>query len=224
MANTLLLRFGGPAISANPSTPQPLQEFTPLMSYLRFLIVGLILLAGTAAFAQPNAANRNDRPSTATLARPNAAPSPLAVGTQAPDFRVKDEKGNTVALQDFRGKKNVVLVFYPGNDTPGCTRQLCSIRDQWADFKDKNVAVYGVNHADAASHQRFSTKFSFPFPLIVDEGGRIARQYGTWNPSGFTSRTVYGIDKNGKIVFAEKGMPENDQILAAFERTTGAGI
>lgn len=139
----------------------------------------------------------------------------LKVGEMAPLFETVDDKGETVRLADFRGKQNVVLVFYPGDNTPGCTSQLCSIRDEWADFTGKDVAVFGVNPADVASKKKFTEKYNFPFPLIPDTDKKLVRAYGTAGLL-FTTRTVYGIDKEGKIVFAERGMPENSKILASF--------
>lgn len=139
----------------------------------------------------------------------------LSVGAKAPDFDTTDENGNAVRLADFRGKKNVVLVFYPGDDTPGCTSQLCAIRDDWKDFEGAGVAVFGVNPAKAESKQKFSTKYNFPFPLLPDTEKKLVKAYGCEGLL-FTKRTVYGIDKEGVIVFAERGMPANRDILAAF--------
>jgi len=140
----------------------------------------------------------------------------LAVGTQAPDFTVKDDQGNPVSLAELKDEENVVLVFYPGDDTPGCTKQLCTIRDDWSAFADKNVAVYGVNPAGAESHQKFIQKYNFPFPLLVDSDKEVAHAYGCEGDS-YVQRTVYGIDKNGSIVFAQRGMPSTDEILSAFQ-------
>jgi peroxiredoxin Q/BCP len=139
----------------------------------------------------------------------------LKVGDTAPAFEATTDTGETVRLADYRGKQNVVLVFYPGDNTPGCTSQLCAIRDDWADFTGKDVAVFGVNPADVASKKKFTGKYNFPFPLIPDTDKKLVRAYGTAGLL-FTTRTVYGIDKEGKIVFAERGMPDNSKILASF--------
>src|SRR5882762_4416768 len=93
--------------------------------------------------------------------------NPLPVGAAAPDFSVPDDTGATVKLSTLRGK-NVVLVFYPGDDTHTCTKQLCEFRDLWDQPKMRNVLVYGVNPRGAASHKKFRKKFKFPFPLLVD--------------------------------------------------------
>lgn len=142
----------------------------------------------------------------------------LSVGSQAPEFDVQDDSGERVRLADLRGQKNVVLIFYPGNDTPGCTKQLCEARDEWAAYQELDVQVYGVNPADAESHTTFRDKYAFPFPLLADTEGSLIRNYGARGMMGITKRTVYGIDKDGIIVFAERGMPNTATILAAFKK------
>lgn len=141
----------------------------------------------------------------------------LEVGMNAPDFTVKDEEGNEVALATLKGEKNVVLIFYPMNETPGCTAQLCAARDSWDQYKNANVAVYGVNPASADSHRSFSENHSFPFPLLADTEKDVVKKYGCEGILA-TKRTVYAINKNGKIVFAERGMPSTGDILAAFDQ------
>ncbi len=140
----------------------------------------------------------------------------LEVGATAPDFTVGDDQGNMVSLADYRGEQNVVLVFYPGNETPGCTEQLCAVRDDWDDFSAANVQVFGVNPANAASHRSFRENHNFPFPLLADTEGELVRNYGCRGTLGVVKRTVYGIDTEGRIVFAERGMPDHNSILAAF--------
>ena len=183
------------------------------MKMLSAVLTALLLSAcagsGTTAPEKPRASGDE---SHATKEEESAM---LAVGTTAPGFDTTDEKGNSVRLADFKGKKNVVLVFYPGDDTPGCTSQLCAIRDDWKDFEDAGVAVFGINPAKAESKQKFSGKYGFPFPLLPDTEKKLVKSYGCEGLL-FTKRTVYGIDKEGTIVFAERGMPKNADILAAF--------
>lgn len=144
----------------------------------------------------------------------------LRVGEPAPDFEARDEQGRTVRLADFRDRKNVVLIFYPADETPGCTAQLCEVRDHYAAFERADVQVYGVNPADATSHHRFAARHELPFPLLVDEDKRLARAYGCLGLL-FVQRTVYGIDQRGTIVFAQRGKPSPETVLATFASAPG---
>src|SRR6187399_2495056 len=101
---------------------------------------------------------------------------PLQVGSQAPPFALTDENERTVTLKSLKGKP-VVLVFYPGDDTTICTKQLCEIRDDWAAFKRLGAAVYGVNGQGAEAHGKFAAKYRFPFPLLVDQGWEMSKAY-----------------------------------------------
>lgn len=138
---------------------------------------------------------------------------PLPAGTPAPDFEAPDADGTLHRLSALRGTP-VLLVFYPGDDTYGCRKQLCEIRDSWQEFRARGVAVFGVNPQSAESHQKFGGKYGFPFPILVDSGQRIARLY---RASGLmVKRTVVLIDARGTIVFAERGMPSPAKVLAAL--------
>lgn len=139
------------------------------------------------------------------------------VGDTAPDFTLKDHTGKTVELAAFRGKKNVVLVFYPRDETPGCTKQLCTIRDDFSQFTDADSVVFGINPQGADAHSQFVEKFNFPFPLLADPEKEVVAAYGCKGLL-MTQRTVYGIDKEGKIVFAQRGAPDSDEILKAFAK------
>jgi peroxiredoxin Q/BCP len=139
---------------------------------------------------------------------------PLLVGAPAPDFTVQDDSGHTVRLTDLRGR-NVVLVFYPGDDTPGCTRQLCDFRDGWSAAQARGIAVFGVNPQNARAHAKFRKKFDFPFPLLVDSGQKVARLYHAHGL--IVKRTVYLIGPDGVIRFARRGMPHPTEVLAAAQ-------
>lgn len=146
----------------------------------------------------------------------------LAVGSKAPAFTLKDEKGKTVSLADFYGKKNVILVFYPGDMTSGCTMQLCAIRDDWKKFLSTDTVVLGVNHADAESHTAFSKKYRFPFPILVDTGKKVSARYGALKKffrAIIIKRSVVGIGKDGKIFYLRRGMPKDSDILKAITAT-----
>lgn len=126
---------------------------------------------------------------------------PLSIGDTAPDFTVKDTNGNTVKLSDYAGK-TVVLYFYPKDDTPGCTKEACSFRDNYQQYLSKGITVFGVSLDDEASHQAFTSKFNLPFPLLADTDGTIARSYdvlGDYNGTPYAQRVTYIIGEDGKI-------------------------
>jgi peroxiredoxin Q/BCP len=134
------------------------------------------------------------------------------VGTLAPDFSLPDDSGGVVTLSALRGA-DVVLVFYPGDDTPGCTKQLCQFRDHWTEARARRVEVFGVNPQSARSHVKFREKFHFPFPLLVDQGQKVAALY---HANGLiVKRTVYRIGPDGIIRFARRGMPGPEEVLEA---------
>lgn len=137
----------------------------------------------------------------------------LNAGSDAPDFTARTTEGETVSLHGFRGKKNVLLMFYPKDDTPGCTKQMCAARDEGAAYEAANVQRFGVNDGSLESHRRFAGKFDLDFPLIVDEGGEIARAYGTLKENGGTARSTFLIDTHGKIVYAAPGAHGADEVL-----------
>ena len=133
----------------------------------------------------------------------------LQAGDVAPDFATVDDADNPVKLDDYLGKR-VVLYFYPKDDTPGCTKQACNFRDNYTDVEAQNAVVLGVSPDDAASHEKFKTKFSLPFPLLVDEDHAIAEAYGVWGEKtnfgkkymGIT-RSHFVIDEEGKVMDAK---------------------
>lgn len=146
----------------------------------------------------------------------------LKAGDPAPLFSLKSQTGETVRLADFKGKKNVVLVFYPGDLTPGCTMQLCAVRDDWSKFQRAGAAVFGVNHGDAESHETFARKHSFPFPLLVDKGKKVSARYDAIRKifrSKVIKRTVVVVRKDGKILYLKHGMPKNSEILKSLNQT-----
>jgi peroxiredoxin Q/BCP len=136
---------------------------------------------------------------------------PLLPGTQAPDFSLPDESGHMVRLAKLRGR-NVVLVFYPGDDTTLCTKQLCQFRDDWSEAKDRQVEIFGVNPQGADKHSSFRRKFNFPFPLLVDIGQKVGQLYHT---NGLiVKRTVYLIGPDGTIRFGKRGVPPPREVLS----------
>ena len=137
---------------------------------------------------------------------------PLPAGSAAPDFSLPDESGRMVHLAELRGR-NVVMVFYPGDDTSVCTKQLCQFRDAWSDAQARGVEVFGVNPQNARNHEAFRQKCSFPFPLLVDRGQRVGALYHT---NGLiVKRTVYLIGRDGVIRFSRRGVPAPRDVLAS---------
>ena len=147
-------------------------------------------------------------------------------GTIAPKFAAKDANGETVRLKDLRGQR-VVLYFYPKDDTPGCTKEACSFRDAFADFKKRDIKVLGVSTDGEASHKKFVAKYQLPFTLLSDPEHSIADAYGVYGEKKFMGRTYMGvkrmtflIDEKGKVkkVF-EKVKPDEhaQEVLDAFE-------
>ncbi|TBR58800.1 peroxiredoxin [Westiellopsis prolifica IICB1] len=142
---------------------------------------------------------------------------PLAVGTDAPAFTVKDTNGNTVSLSDFKGK-TVVLYFYPKDDTPGCTKQACSFRDANEQYTSKEIAVLGVSADDEASHQAFTQKYNLNFPLLADTDGSLIKAYDV-DGGGYAKRVTYIIDGNGKIIHVDSSVNTSthaSDVLAAL--------
>jgi peroxiredoxin Q/BCP len=149
----------------------------------------------------------------------------LKEGSAAPAFKTTDANGETVSLKDLRGQK-VVLYFYPKDDTPGCTKEACSFRDAFSQFKKKGIAVLGVSPDSEAKHQKFVAKYNLPFTLLADTDKAIAEAYGVWGEKKFMGRTYMGvhrttflIDEKGKIkkIF-EKVKPDDhaSEVLEAF--------
>lgn len=125
----------------------------------------------------------------------------LAVGTVAPNFTALDDQGNSISLSDLLGK-TVVLYFYPKDDTPGCTKEAQSFRDNFAEYQSKEMIVLGVSQDDQASHQQFKEKYGLPFQLLVDIDGAITRAYDV-DGGGYSKRVTYIIDSTGKITYVD---------------------
>ena len=129
----------------------------------------------------------------------------LKEGDAAPAFTTVTNGGGTVSLSDFKGR-NVVLYFYPKDNTPGCNKEACSFRDDWDEFKKKGAVVLGVSTDSVKSHDKFANKFKLPFTLLADEDKKIVQAYGVWGPKTFmgikytgTSRVTFLIGPDGRI-------------------------
>ena len=126
--------------------------------------------------------------------------TPLKPGDRAPDFEGVTTDGTRVSLAGYRGRK-LVLYFYPKDDTPGCTKQACSLRDFNAEIAAKGAAVLGVSTQDAASHQAFTRKFGLNFPLLADTGGAVGRAYGTLGGPGLLAKLKSAVGLADRVTF-----------------------
>ena len=129
----------------------------------------------------------------------------ISVGDRAPDFTLPGTNGTSYSLSDFVGKP-LVLVFYPGDDTPVCTRQLNSYNEGLEQFEDLDAQVVGISAQDVASHESFSGKHGFRFPLLADVDKEVAGRYGTLGPIGFPRRSVFIIDADGIVRYAHRAI------------------
>lgn len=149
----------------------------------------------------------------------------VEIGDRAPDFKLLADDGRTLALKDFRGKK-VVLYFYPKDDTPGCTAEACSFRDNLARVATKGAVVLGVSRDDHASHGKFRDKYHLNFPLLSDDAGTVTEAYGVWKTKKLygreylgIERTTFLIDEQGKVAKVwpkVKVEGHTDEVLAAL--------
>ncbi|HET6976915.1 MAG TPA: peroxiredoxin [Pyrinomonadaceae bacterium] len=145
----------------------------------------------------------------------------LALNTPAPDFTLKDGNGEAWRLSDHRGKV-VVLLFYPGDETPVCTRQMCSLRDRWDDYLATGAEVVGISSDSIESHQKFATHHELPLRLLSDSDGAVSRAFGARSLiPGRVARAVFVIDAKGMLRFSDVrpiGLfkPKDDDNIAAI--------
>ncbi len=151
---------------------------------------------------------------------------PISTDIPAPDFELLDENGNPRSLSEFRGKA-VVLYFYPKDDTPGCTKEACSFRDDYAVYEEAGVVILGVSPDSPKSHAKFKAKYNLPFTLLADEDHKVCELYGVWGRKKFMGReydgvfrTTYLIGPDGRIlkVFPDvKPDGHSTEVLAALK-------
>jgi peroxiredoxin Q/BCP len=125
--------------------------------------------------------------------------SELNVGDKAPGFSLKTEDGRTVSLASLKGAQ-IVLYFYPKDDTPGCTKEACGFRDSITSMEKADAVVLGVSMDDADSHARFITKYGLPFPLLCDEDGTVSKAYGVYKKKNMYGKTYWGIERSTFII------------------------
>ena len=153
--------------------------------------------------------------------------SKLKEGSKAPAFDVPSSAGKNITLEEFKGKKNVVLYFYPKDDTPGCTVEACGFRDRFREIEKQDAVILGVSPDGDKSHQKFISKFKLPFTLLSDEDKALCEAYGVWVKKSMygkeymgVARTTFIIDKDGKIakIFEKvKTDIHNDEVLEGLK-------
>jgi peroxiredoxin Q/BCP len=150
----------------------------------------------------------------------------ITIGESAPDFTLKDGEGRDWRLSDRRGRV-VVLLFYPGDETPVCTRQMCSVRDRWEDYAATGAEVVGVSTDSVESHRKFAEHHSLPLRLLSDPDRRVAEMFGarSWLP-GRAARSVVVIDAAGRVRHNRAQAlslfrPKDDEVLAAIRAAQG---
>ena len=140
---------------------------------------------------------------------------PLPAGIPAPDFELLDDTNVPRKLSDFRGE-NVVLYFYPEDDTPGCTKEACNFRDDYSAYERAGIQILGVSPDTVKSHVKFKQKFQLPFPLLADEGHKVCDLYGVWGPKKFIGREYEGVLRTTFLI------DEKEKIIHVFEKVRPA--
>lgn len=135
----------------------------------------------------------------------------LKIGDKAPDFILKNEQNNDIALNDFKGKK-VVLYFYPKDNTSGCTKEACSFRDVYDDILDAGAVVIGISKDNAISHEKFKNKHQLPFFLLSDPDNSVIEAYGAWQEKKMYGKTYMGIVRSTYII------DENEIIIRVYPK------
>lgn len=151
----------------------------------------------------------------------------LKIGDQAPNINLPDDQGNQVSLSDYKGE-NVVVYFYPKDDTPGCTKEACSFSDNLPKLGDLNTKVFGISKDSVKKHAKFQDKYGIKFSLLSDEDGDVCERYGVWQEKSMYGKTYMGIqratfliDKTGKIAHIwpkVKVAGHTEEVLAELEK------
>jgi thioredoxin-dependent peroxiredoxin len=140
----------------------------------------------------------------------------LEVGKKAPSFKLKNQDGKVISLNDLKGKK-VVLYFYPKDDTPGCTKEACSFRDEFPKFGNLNAVILGVSPDSSESHKKFIAKYNLPFDLLSDENKEVVEKYEVWKEKNNYGKKYMGVERTTYII------DENSLIQKIFNRVKVEG-
>ncbi|MGK6351278.1 peroxiredoxin [Parapedobacter sp. DT-150] len=146
----------------------------------------------------------------------------LKIGDQIPHFVLKDQHGQDVDINDQIGQKKLVIYFYPKDESPGCTKQACAIRDSFAAYADAGAMVIGINSGSVESHRAFAEKYRLPFTLLSDPGNQVLKAFGVKNVLFLTGRETFVFGLDGRLAFKYRAMmnatAHNDQVLAFLEK------
>lgn len=162
---------------------------------------------------------------------PAAAPKPLSEGDEAPDFTLKDQDGKDVSLASYRGKKNVVIAFYPRAFTPGCTKEMTCFTSEWRKIEDRGAQVLALSGDPVTKLREFATAIGTRFPLLSDAGLAVAKRYGVFTASpdgGFAARSIFLVDREGKLRWVQRDFAapvklEGNDLLAKLDLIKPAG-
>lgn len=143
----------------------------------------------------------------------------VTIGDTIPDFRLPDQNGNDFEITSVKGKKNIIIYFYPKNFTPGCTKEACSFRDSYEDFESLGAVVIGISSDSKKSHMRFAKQYNLPFILLSDEKGSVKRKFGVKNKllGLLPGRETYVVNKEGKVIFVFNSMNAERHIQKALD-------
>ncbi len=146
------------------------------------------------------------------IAKTNAQSSNLKVGDKIPSFTLKDQNNNIFSIDSILGKQAIVIYFYPKDDTPGCTKEACSFRDEFETFKNLDAKVIGISSDDVKSHKEFAKKYNLPFTLLADTDKDVRKMFGVPKYLGMIAgRVTYVVDKKGTIVYIFNSMKKAEK-------------
>jgi thioredoxin-dependent peroxiredoxin len=151
----------------------------------------------------------------------------IEMGQKAPDFSLPDQEGKIHRLSDYKGKP-VVLYFYPKDDTPGCTKEACSFRDSYAEYKNAGIQVFGISADDQESHSKFIHKYNLPFVLLSDTDKKVVKEYDVWTEKINYGKKYWGIarktfliDKNGNITHIFDKVKPDEHAQEVLQKLSG---
>lgn len=169
------------------------------------MLIGVVLAGGIPACAQDPEKKENEMKT-------------LEIGDEIPRFVLKDQHGKEFDVDDYIGKKKLVIYFYPKDESPGCTKQACAFRDSFADYTDAGAMVIGINSGSVQSHNAFAEKHQLPFTLLSDPGNEVLKAFGVKNVLFFTGRETFVVSLDGRLAFKYRALmnapQHNDNVLA----------